>query len=76
MLCLRDLHGHVASRLARYVRRPRVGYIQCKKLKVDLTQENVISVAPWFHLGPGSGPPPVAMVKGYTPFPVKNSSKT
>jgi len=31
-------------------------------LKVDLTQENVISVALWFHLGPGSGPPPVAMV--------------
>ena len=25
----------------------------CKKLKVDLTQENVISVALWFHLGPG-----------------------
>ena len=48
----------------------------CKKLKVDLTQENVVSVALWFHLGPGSGPPPVAMVKGYTPFPVKNSSKT
>ena len=39
------------------------GQIHCKKLKVDLTQENVISVALWFHLGPGSGPPPVAMVK-------------
>ena len=38
----------------------------CKKLEVDLTQENVISVALWVHLGPGSGPPPVAMVKGYT----------
>ena len=46
-----------------------------KKLEVDLTQENVISVALWFHLGPGSGPPPVATVKGYTPFPVKHSSK-
>ena len=31
-----------------------------KKLEVDLTQENVISVALWIHLGPGSGPPPVA----------------
>jgi len=41
-------------------------------LEVDLTQENVISVALWI---PGSGPPPVAMVKGYTPFPVKDSSK-
>ena len=60
--------------------RPASCFQQCeftvKKLKVDLTQENVISVALWFHLGPGSGPPPVAMVKGYTPFPVKNSSKT
>ena len=50
--------------------------MHCKKLEVDLTQENVISVALWIHLGPGSGPPPVAMVKGYTPFPVKDSSKT
>ena len=50
--------------------------VHCKKLEVDLTQENVISVALWIHLGPGSGPPPVAMVKGYTPFPVKDSSKT
>ena len=50
--------------------------MHCKKLEVDLTQENVISVALWIHLGPGSGPPPVAMVKGYTPFPVKLSSKT
>ena len=48
----------------------------CKKLEVDLTQENVISVALWIRLGPGSGPPPVAMVKGYTPFPVNDSSKT
>ena len=50
--------------------------MHCKKLEVDLTQENVISVALWIYLGPGSGPPPVAMVKGYTPFPVKDSSKT
>ena len=50
--------------------------VHFKKLEVDLTQENVISVALWIHLGPGSGPPPVAMVKGYTPFPVKDSSKT
>ena len=48
----------------------------CKKLEVDLTQENVISIALWIHLGPGSGPPPVAMVKVYSPFPVKHSSKT
>ena len=48
-------------------------YLHCKKLEVDLTQENVISVALWIRLGPGSGPPPVAMVKGYTPFPVKDS---
>jgi len=45
-------------------------------LELDLTQENVISFALWIHLGPGSDPPPVAMVKGYTPFPVKHSSKT
>lgn len=32
------------------------------KLEVDLTQENVISVALWIHLVPGSGPPPFAMV--------------
>jgi len=31
-------------------------------VKVDLTQEGVISVALWIHLGPGSGPPPFAMV--------------
>ena len=48
----------------------------CKKSEVDLTQENVISIALWIHLDPGSGPPPVAMVKVYTPFPVKHSSKT
>ena len=55
---------------------PLENALHCKKLEVDLTQENVISVALWIHLGPGSGPPPVAMVKGYTPFPVKDSSKT
>ena len=64
----------VAMHLASY--KQILEAVHCKKLKVDLTQENVISVALWFHLGPGSGPPPVAMVKGYTPFPVKNSSKT
>ena len=47
----------------------------CKKLEVDLTQENVISVALWIHHGSGSGPPPVAMVKGYAPFPVKHCHK-
>ena len=41
------------------------GPISLQKLGVDLTQENVISVALWIHHGPGSGPPPVAMVKGY-----------
>ena len=34
----------------------------CLKLEVDLTQENVISVALWVHLDPGSGPPPFAMI--------------
>ena len=34
----------------------------CNKLEVDLTQENVISVALWIHLGPGSGTPSVTMV--------------
>ena len=29
------------------------------QLEVDLTQENVILVALWIHLGPGSGPPPL-----------------
>ena len=33
-----------------------------EKLEVDLTQENVISVALWIHLVPGSGPPLFAMV--------------
>ena len=33
-----------------------------KKLEVDLTKENVISVALWIYLDPGSGPPHVAMV--------------
>ena len=33
-----------------------------KILEVDLTQESVIAVALWLHLGPGSGPPTFAMV--------------
>ena len=33
-----------------------------KELEVDLNQENVISVALRIHLGPGNGPPSVAMV--------------
>ena len=33
-----------------------------KKLKVDLAQENVTSVALWIHLDPGSDPPPFAMI--------------
>ena len=41
------------------------GIYHWKKLEVDLTQENVISVALLIHLGPGSGPPPVAMFKSY-----------
>ena len=32
---------------------------------VDLTQENVISVALWIHLGQGSGPPTFAMVHSF-----------
>ena len=48
----------------------------CKKLEVDLTQENVISVALRIHLGPGSGPPPVAMVKGsLVPTPLSEKSR-
>ena len=38
------------------------------KLELNLTQENVISVALWIHLGPASGPPPFAIVLSYTPF--------
>ena len=39
-----------------------VSLYHCKNLEVDLTLENIISVAVWVHLGLGSGPPPFAMV--------------
>ena len=59
-----------ASNCCTLVSPSSVEFIHCKKLEVDLTQENVISVALWIHLGPGSGPSLVGMVKGYTiPFP-------
>ena len=41
---------------------PFVSLCHCKDLEVDLTLENIISVAVWVHLGLGSGPPPSAMV--------------
>ena len=46
-----------------------------KTLEVDFNTRNVISVAVWIHPGPGSDPPPFAMVlPWYISYPVMVSN--